>query len=151
MAPSAARARGSGADHKPTWQLFAPAWHTPLWSDRALSFLVPSMSAATHSWTSTLLSVGTHQCLRLAFQKVSPLTNGIYWEGISFLRTPFTEGCAAVNYQTLPPRRSNKLYFQFSSVQFGVWCYQRFTEKQWGCSHFELELFATPAPPALGV
>ena len=31
--PSAARARGSGADDKPTWQLFTPAWHIQLWSD----------------------------------------------------------------------------------------------------------------------
>ena len=41
--PSAARARGSGADRNPTWQLFTPAWHVPLWSDRVLSFKVPSI------------------------------------------------------------------------------------------------------------
>ena len=33
------------------------------------------------------------------------------WEAGLFLRTPFTEGCDGVNYQTLPPGRSNMLYF----------------------------------------
>ena len=26
------------ASHNPTWQLFTPAWHVLLWSDRVLSF-----------------------------------------------------------------------------------------------------------------
>ena len=36
---------------------------------------------------------------------------GIYREAGLFLTTPFTEGCDGVNYQTLPPGRSNMLYF----------------------------------------
>ena len=39
-APSAARARGSGADNKPTWQLFTPAWHVPLWSNGFLAITI---------------------------------------------------------------------------------------------------------------
>ena len=42
--------------------------------------------------------------------------------------TPFTEGCDGVNYQTLPPGRSNMLYFNFrplrsvrNSVQFNIY------------------------------
>ena len=47
-------------------------------------------------------------------------TDGIYWEAGSFLRTPFTEGCDGVNYQTLPPGRRICCTFSttsFSSVQ----------------------------------
>ena len=46
-----------------------------------------------------------------AFQWHPRFTNGIYWEAGLFLRTPFTEGCDGANYQTLPPGRSNVLYF----------------------------------------
>ena len=35
--PSAARARGRGAANNPTWQLFTPAWHVPLWSNDFLA------------------------------------------------------------------------------------------------------------------
>ena len=45
------------------------------------------------------------------FKRSPRFTDGIYWEAGLFLRTPFTEGCDGVNYQTLPPGRSNKLYF----------------------------------------
>ena len=56
-------------------------------------------------------TVVTHQRPRLAFQKVSRFTGGIYREAGLFLTTPFTEGCEGVNYQTLLPGRSNMLYF----------------------------------------
>ena len=113
--PYAARARGSGADHNPTWQLFTPAWHAPFWSDRALSFQVPSMSAATAGLACVpFWRLASQQRPRRAFQKVSPLhrfTNRICWEASSLLRTPFKVGCDGVNHQTLPPVRSNMLHF----------------------------------------
>ena len=53
-----------------------------------------------------------HGCATVdATVRISRFTNGIYWEAGLFLRTPFTEGCDGVNYQTLPPGRSNMLYF----------------------------------------
>ena len=53
--------------------------------------------------------LASHQRRRLAFQKVSPFTDGIYREAGLFLTTPFEfmEGCDGVNYQILPPGRSN--------------------------------------------
>ena len=51
--PSAARARGSGED-TPTWQLFTPAWHVPLWS--ASIVLLGSKHVCGYSWASTLLA-----------------------------------------------------------------------------------------------
>ena len=61
------------------------------------------------------MAVGITQRPRLAFQKV----NKIYWEAGLFLRTPFTEGCDGVNYQTLPPGHSRAaLLVPLRSVQF---------------------------------
>ena len=45
------------------------------------------------------------------FKRSPRFTDGIYREAGLFLTTPFTEGCDGVNYQTLPPGRSNMLYF----------------------------------------
>ena len=51
-----------------------------------------------------LLAVGISPTTTAGFFKRSPrFMNGIYWEAGLFLRTPFTEGCDGVNYQTLPP------------------------------------------------
>ena len=47
----------------------------------------------------------------LSLKRSPRFTDGIYREAGSFLTTPFTEGCEGVNYQTLPPGRSNVLYF----------------------------------------
>ena len=74
------------------------------------------------SWTSTLLAVGitppttagvlSTTTENTGFSKWSPrFTDGIYREAGLFLTTPFTEGCDGVNYPTLPPGRSNMLYF----------------------------------------
>ncbi len=93
--PSAARARGSGAANNPTWQLFTPAWHVPLWSDRALSFKVPStctfprMPAAKLGWCpfGGWHHTNDHGWL---FKRSPRFTDGIYREAGLFLRTPFT-------------------------------------------------------------
>ena len=58
----------------------------------------------------------SHQRPRLVFKRSHTIpsprfTGGIYQEAGLFLMTPFTEGCGGVNYQTLPPGRSNMLYF----------------------------------------
>ena len=110
---SAARARGSGADHNPTWQLFTPAWHARLWSDRVATehCIFRFQVCLRLSWTSTLLAVGiTPTTTARLFKRYPRFTNEIYREAGSFLRTSFTEGCDGVNYQTLPPGRSNVLY-----------------------------------------
>ena len=35
----------------------------------------------------------------------------IYWEASSFLRAPFTEGCAGANEKALPPGRQQRCTF----------------------------------------
>ena len=57
--------------------------------------------------------VTVHQRLQLAFLKVSPLYQRNLLGGRFIFEDPlsFTEGCDGVNYQTLPPGRSNKVYF----------------------------------------
>ena len=79
------------------------------------------------SWTSALLAVGITPTTMAGFSKRSPrFTDGIYQVDGLFLTTPFTEGCDGVNvnYQTLPPGRSNTrlehavLLVPLRSVQF---------------------------------
>ena len=134
--PSAARARGSCADRNPSWQLFTPAWHVPLWSDGALSFKVPSAHAFPHKPAAKYPFGGWHHANDHGwlFKRLSPrFIDGIYREAGSFLTTPFTEGCDGVNHQTLElmtkprplavirNRRQQRCTFSptaFSSVQF---------------------------------
>ena len=130
--PSAARARGSGADRNPTWQLFTPAWHVPLWSDRVLSFKVPSICAFPRMPAAKLdqypfggwYHTNDHGWL---FKRSPRFTDGIYREAGLFLTTPLTtfssvrRGAAELIIKPCPLAARMCCSFRpttFSSVQF---------------------------------
>ena len=63
------------------------------------------------SWTSNLLAAGITPKTTAGFSKSLPAFQRHLLGGRYVFEDPFTEGCDGVNYQTLPPRRSNKLHF----------------------------------------
>ena len=70
-------------DRNPTWQLFTPAWHVPLWSDRALPLRF-QVHMHFHvclrlSWTSALLAGG-----------ITPTTTAGFSKGLPASLTEFT-------------------------------------------------------------
>ena len=77
---------GSGADHNPTWQLFIPAWHVPLWSNRVSSAPFRFQACLRLSWTSTLLAVGITPTTTAGFSKSLPALptefTGMVWYGM---------------------------------------------------------------------
>ena len=106
--PSAARARGSGAADNPTWQLFTPAWHVPLWSNDFLAVRLLQF----------------HSFVERACHQAGLARN---WATGLSLTTPFTEGCPGANVKASPPgrhqeqapeQRCNFSPTAFSSVQF---------------------------------
>ena len=69
---AAVQATNQPGNHAMPCQLFTPAWHVPLWSDRSSPFQVLSMSAAKLD-CSALLAVGITPTTTAGFQKASPL------------------------------------------------------------------------------
>ena len=76
--PSVARARGSGADHNPTWQLFSPAWHVPLWSNDFLAIRLHACYQAGPSGANEAVGNVLSSLVTTHWGRV-PLVHGMYY------------------------------------------------------------------------